>query len=283
LKAIYKFLEKDLSSLENELKNRLLLATKNKIDLYNVIQYFFEIPGKRLRPILVLLSSGIVRSMKFKTFSNEKSIDENIIKLSAALELIHSSSLIHDDIVDGSSHRRGQITMNYKFNNKIAVLAGDMLYSHAFLIINRLKISGISEILSQCVEKMCQCEINEIISPYANFEQYISYLDSKTASLMSTCCKLGAIISGADDETVLALSNFGSNFGILYQLMDDYCDDDEPKNFKVNIQSQANAYAESARNDLEKFNDSENKKQLLYLIRFVTEKFKHKNDLIAEK
>ena len=272
LENISHFLKKELSLLEIELKNRLLSVTDNKIDLHNVFNYFFDIRGKRLRPILVLLSSGLVRSVG----SKNNNANGNEIKLAAALELIHNSSLIHDDIVDESSHRRGQITMNNKFNNRIAVLAGDLIYSHAFLIMNDLNFPRISGILSECVEKMCQSEINEIISPFTNFEQYIEYLDAKTAKLMSTCCKCGAIIAGADEETILALGEFGTNFGISYQLTDDFLDDEQPKNIDVNLLLQAKIFAEKAKRNLDNLEDNQYKKYLLNLIRYILDKPKLK-------
>ena len=279
LENIFKFLKKELSLLEIELRNRLLSVTENKIDLHNVFNYFFDIRGKRLRPILVLLSSGLVRS---GDYDNNKT-NGNEIKLAVALELIHNSSLIHDDIVDESSHRRGQVTMNHKFNNRIAVLAGDLIYSHAFLIMNDLKIPRLSGILSECVGKMCQSEIREIISPFANYEQYVAYLDAKTAALMSTCCQCGAIISGADEETVSALSEFGTNFGIAYQLTDDYLDDEQPKDFDVNLLLQAKIYSEKAKKNLEFFEDNEYKKHFLNLIRYVMDKPKLKQEKYQEQ
>jgi len=272
LDNISQFLKMELSVLEAELKKRLLSVTANKVDLHNVFNYFFNTRGKRLRPILVLLSSGLVRSEKSNEKGKSSRVNDNEIKLAASLELIHSSSLIHDDIVDESSHRRGQTTMNHKFNNKIAVLAGDLLYSHAFLFMNKLHSPLISGILSGCVEKMCQSEINEIISPYTDFKKYIEYLDAKTASLMSACCKCGAIIAGADESTVASLGEFGRNFGISYQLTDDFLDDEQPKNFNANLLLQSKIYAERARKSIKNFKDSVYKEQLLNLIRYIVEK-----------
>ncbi|MBT4575256.1 MAG: polyprenyl synthetase family protein [Candidatus Cloacimonetes bacterium] len=267
LENIFTFLQKELSSLEIELKKRLLSVTDNKIDLHNVFNYFFDIRGKRLRPILVLLTTGLVRSETSNNTTND-----NEIKLAAALELIHNSSLIHDDIVDESSHRRGQVTMNHKFNNRIAVLAGDLIYSHAFLIMNELKIPLLSGILSECVEKMCQSEIKEIISPFANYNEYIAYLDAKTAELMSACCKSGAIIANADEDVISTLGEFGTNFGIAYQLTDDFMDDEQPENFDVNILLQAKIYCEKAKKNLENFKNNEYKKHLLYFIKYILDK-----------
>lgn len=283
LENIYEFSKKELSLLEIEMKNRLFSVTNNKIDLHNVFNYFFDIRGKRLRPILVLLSAGLVRSIDSKGLAEKNTQIENEIKLAAALELIHNSSLIHDDIVDESSHRREQITMNHKFNNKIAVLAGDLIYSHAFLIMNDLKFPRISGILSECVEKMCQSEINEIISPYADFEQYIVYLDAKTAELMSTCCKCGAIIAGANETIISALGEFGTNFGIAYQLTDDFLDDEQPKNFDVNLLLQAKIYCGKAKKNLEIFEDREYKKHLLNLLRYVAAKSNLKQEKYQEQ
>ena len=252
--------------LENELKNRLLSITDNKIDLHNVFKYFFDIRGKRLRPILVLLSAGLVRK------ESSDLIQGNVIKAATVMELIHNSSLIHDDIIDESSHRRGQATLNHKFNNKIAVLAGDLLYSHAFLIMNKLNFSQVSGILSGCVEKMCRSEIKEIISPYSDFTEYIGLCDAKTADLMSACCKCGALISNAKKDEVTALGNFGTNFGIAYQLTDDFLDDEQPKSFDINLLLQAKIYGEKAKKNLAEFADNEYKKHLLNLVQYVTEK-----------
>jgi len=279
LEQVFEFLSKELSLLENELKKRLLTVTENKIDLHNVFKYFFDIRGKRLRPILVLLSAGLIRSYEH----DDVKINADEIKLAAALELIHNSSLIHDDIVDESSHRRGQITMNHRFNNKVAVLAGDLIYSHAFLLMNDLKSSKLSSVLSGCVEKMCKSEINELISPFTNYEQYIAYLDAKTAELMSTCCKCGAIIAGADKNTVSILGEFGTNFGIAYQLTDDLLDDEQPEDFDVNLLLQSKIYCEKAKKNLDFFEDNEYKKHFLNLIRYILDKSKLKQDQIQEK
>jgi octaprenyl-diphosphate synthase len=195
-----------------------------------------------------------------------------VIKAATVMELIHNSSLIHDDIIDESSHRRGQATLNHKFNNKIAVLAGDLLYSHAFLIMNKLNFSQVSGILSGCVEKMCRSEIKEIISPYSDFTEYIGLCDAKTADLMSACCKCGALISNAKKDEVTALGNFGTNFGIAYQLTDDFLDDEQPKSFDINLLLQAKIYGEKAKKNLAEFADNEYKKHLLNLVQYVTEK-----------
>lgn len=282
LESIFVFLKKELALLENELRNKLLSVTNSKIDLHNVLNYFFDIRGKRLRPILVLLSAGMVKSRN-PICKNNKVVNKHEIQLAAALELIHNSSLIHDDIVDESPHRRGQVTMNHKFTNKIAVLAGDLLYSHAFMIMNKLQQSRISGILSECVEKMCQSEINEIISPYTNFEQYIDLLNDKTASLMSVCCRSGAIIAGADEASISALGNFGTNFGIAYQLMDDFLDDEQPKTFDVNLLLQAKIYCEKAKKNLETFADNEYKKHLLNLVRYISTKSEQKEQVYQER
>ncbi len=269
LEQVFVFLSKELSLLENELKKRLLSFTENRIDLHNIFTYFFEIRGKRLRPILVLLSAGLVREMTATSDRTATEASDTEIQLAAVVELIHNSSLIHDDIVDESSHRRGQKTMNHKFNNRIAVLAGDLLFSHGFLIMNKLEQPKISAIFTKTVETMCQSEINEIISPFANFEQYIAHLNAKTASLMSACCKSGAILAGADEKSISLLGEFGTNIGIAYQLMDDYLDDEQPKNFDINILLQTKIYCEKAKKNLENFKDCEYKKHLLNLVRYV--------------
>ncbi len=264
LENIYDSIAAELQKLDLELKTQLYSITKNKIDMHNVINYFFEIPGKKLRPILTILSAG--------TVAPEHPIKQEVIELAAALELIHNSSLIHDDIIDDSQKRRGQLTMNHKFNNKIAVLAGDLLYTHAFLIINKINNPQVSGILSECVERMCKSEIKEIISPVSNYEEYISYLDDKTANLMSVCCKCGAILSRAKESETGFLGEFGKNFGISYQLTDDYLDKEQPQNFEINLLLQAKIFGKKALHDISSLPDSGYKNNLHNLVKYVLEK-----------
>ena len=110
------------------------------------------------------------------------------------------------------------------------------------------------------------------------YKQYIAYVDAKTATLMSTCCKCSAIISGADEETVSALSKFGTNFGIAYQLMDDFLDDEQPQSFEVNLLLQTKIYCEKAKKNLDIFENNNYKKQFLNLIRYILDKPKLKQE-----
>ena len=264
LENIYDSIAGELQKLEMELKSQLFSVTRKKIDLHNVINYFFEIPGKRLRPILTILSA--------RSVNPETHLKKEVIELAAALELVHNSSLIHDDIVDESKNRRGRLTMNHHFNNKIAVLAGDLLYTHAFLIVNKIDNPQVSGIIAECVERMCKSEIKEIISPVSNYDEYISYLDNKTANLMSICCKCGAILSGADEEKANVLGDFGRNFGISYQLTDDYLDNEKPENFEINLLLQAKIFGKKALNDISNLPESKIKKDLRSLVKYVLEK-----------
>ncbi len=267
LENIYTFLEKELSLLEEELTSQLLSISNSKIDLHNIIKYFFEMPGKKLRPILVLLSAGIIPAEGRLVNQEDKTME-----LSVAIELIHSSSLIHDDIVDESQERRGQTTLNRKFNNKIAVLCGDLLYSHAFLIINKLQSNKILNSFTKCIEIMCKSELSEIISPFKNLQEYISYIEAKTAKLMSVSCECGAITAKADDASILAVSKFGLNFGIAYQLIDDFLDDECPQKFNIDLIAQAQKYAKKAIDSLFFFEESTYKKFLINLVKYVLEK-----------
>jgi Geranylgeranyl pyrophosphate synthase len=154
LKEIYQPISNELSQVEIELKNVVrnlgqgfsLANSKPKGLPYEIINHFFKVPGKRLRPALVLLSAKSVNC-------GLSTLDNGLIRLAAAVELIHNASLIHDDIIDNESFRRGQPSLNKQFGNQTAVLVGDMLYTHAFSLLFGKVDNRIINILLQCVEK----------------------------------------------------------------------------------------------------------------------------------
>ncbi len=236
LRNIYEPISTELSNVEIELKNQIndIVGQFTMASTKQVIEHFFRTPGKLLRPALVLLSA--------KSVTNHKSLNTNhLVQLATAVELIHNASLIHDDIIDEATVRRGQSSINNKFGNKIAVLAGDILYARAFsILINSPRStvnSQILEIISKCVEKMCDGEINELsigVEPLGSstrtkisaIEEYLKIIENKTASFMSACCECGAILGAAEEKILKALKDFGFYFGMTYQIVDDYIDRD---------------------------------------------------------
>lgn len=173
--------------------------------------------GKRLRPMLFLLCA---RSKK--NYSSEKSLP-----LATALELIHTASLVHDDILDNAKKRRGVETLNSKYGSQISVLVGDYLFARAFQIVAENNYGDeVSLTLSKLIKNLC---IGEILQDRKLFviptlSEYYSRINLKTAFFLSTCCKLGGIISGLEKSDVENLANYGTSLGLAFQIVDDLLD-----------------------------------------------------------
>ena len=173
--------------------------------------------GKRLRPKLFLLCA---RTRKI--YPNEK-----LLPLATALELIHTASLVHDDILDGAKKRRGVETLNSKYNSQIAVLVGDYLFAKAFQLVAENNYGDeVSLILSKLIKNLC---IGEITQDRALFQiptlgEYYNRINLKTAFFLSTCCRLGGLISELENSEVENLANYGTSLGLAFQIVDDLLD-----------------------------------------------------------
>lgn len=173
--------------------------------------------GKRLRPILFLLCA---RSKE--NYSPEKSLP-----LATALELIHTASLVHDDILDGAKKRRGVETLNSKYGAQISVLVGDYLFAKAFQLVAENNYGdNVSLILSKLVKNLCMGEILQNRSLFAipTLSEYYTKINLKTAFFLSTCCRLGGIISGMEKSDVENFANYGTSLGLAFQIVDDLLD-----------------------------------------------------------
>jgi octaprenyl-diphosphate synthase len=193
----------------------------------SALRHLFNAPGKGLRPALLLLSAraaGLTGS------------PPRLLELAATVELIHSASLVHDDIIDESHHRRSYISTHGKYGVKVAVLVGDTLFTHAFTLIRNLPdvdaetklglIDAFTELTRyMCFGEMAEQRIRDNGSEAAESEYY-QIVDYKTARLMGVSCKAGAVLAGAPRSAVDALEEFGRQFGFAYQLMDDLRDGD---------------------------------------------------------
>jgi geranylgeranyl pyrophosphate synthase len=191
-----------------------------------VFRMFFAQPGKKLRPSLVLLSAFALREDNLRNPEDAR-LRESLIAIATVTELVHSASLMHDDVLDGSDLRRGHPTLNVQFGTKVAILAGDILYSHAFELILSHADNDIILSMAQCVRKMCRGEILNLSRH--DFATYADIVSDKTATLMHLCCKAGAkrVQQAGDPEgVILALEAFGQHYGMTYQLADDLCDGD---------------------------------------------------------
>lgn len=188
----------------------------NAAAMQNVIGHIFSSKGKRLRPILLLLS-GSLGPVQSKT----------LIKAAAAVELIHTASLVHDDIIDESRVRRGKPSVNALWGNRAAVLAGDFLFARAFELIAACKNYELNRILTMTISTMCEGEIEQIRFAFdtsLSEQQYIENIYRKTAALMEACCSVGARLSGLKEAEVLKLKAYGKNLGMAFQITDDILD-----------------------------------------------------------
>ena len=214
------YLSKIRMPIEGEMDNfvRLFKECLSQGDgmLEQVLAHIRQRGGKRMRPMLIMLTA--------KNYNGVSSITENA---ALGLELLHTASLVHDDVVDQSSERRGQPSVNAMFNNKVSVLVGDYILSTALL---RVALSDNHEIVQELAELGRTLAAGEILqlSNISNQEisedAYYEVINKKTAILFEACCKLGAISSGASREEIEKASQFGHNVGMIFQIRDDIFD-----------------------------------------------------------
>jgi octaprenyl-diphosphate synthase len=213
LSEVYKDIQQDLQKVEENLK----LFTKSSNRLISEINaYIFKKTGKRIRPALLLLCS--------KMF-NYSGTDH--IQMGSLVEALHTASLIHDDIIDNSNLRRGEQTVHLKWGPNITVLLGDFLYIKTLKTALGAGHQGVIDILSQTSFEMVEGELYEYYMS-GNLDisegEYFSIIQKKTASLFSASCQIGALLGRAKDKEVRALAEFGNNFGMTFQIVDDLLD-----------------------------------------------------------
>lgn len=172
--------------------------------------------GKRMRPMLILLMA--------RNYGNVTEVTQNA---ALGLELLHTASLVHDDVVDESGERRGQASVNATYNNQVAVLVGDYLLSTALLRVARTRNVTIVEYLSELGRTLAGGEIlqlSNIQNREISEEVYYQVIRQKTAALFEACCAMGALSAGAPEAEIEAAKQFGRNLGIIFQIRDDIFD-----------------------------------------------------------
>lgn len=181
-----------------------------------VAEYIIQSGGKRLRPALVLLAAGALEYQ-----------GQQRHELAAVVEFIHTATLLHDDVVDESSLRRGRATANALFGNAASVLVGDFLYSRAFQMMVSLDSMRVMSILSDATNVIAEGEVLQLLNmhdPDVTEERYLQVIRSKTAKLFEAAAELGALISGANDDQIAAAGEYGRSLGTAFQLIDDVLD-----------------------------------------------------------
>ncbi len=172
--------------------------------------------GKRMRPMLILLAA--------KNFGTVSEVTQNA---AVGLELLHTASLVHDDVVDESKERRGQASVNASYDNKVAVLVGDYILSTALLRVSLTDNQKIIQLLAELGRTLAAGEIlqlSNIQNQEISESVYYQIINNKTAALFEACAKIGAISAGATDEEVAAAAKFGQNIGMIFQIRDDIFD-----------------------------------------------------------
>lgn len=233
---------------------------------------FFAKRGKHIRPSLLFLAYGasggdLVRSASAEYDQGSQLDKDKLYKLGLVLELLHSASLIHDDIIDGDDFRRGNRTVNSVFGNKVGVLAGDTLFSYAFALATDLFESDYNKLITGLALEMCTSELIQANSVDSK-EDYLRVIRGKTAQFMSVSCELGAMFGGASDEIRGAMRDYGMNLGMTYQIIDDFSDDD-PNAAKFIEKTEADIYYKKAVENLKALEGSTHKKAMKGLLDFV--------------
>jgi len=226
LKKIYSPVEKELNGVNAVLRASLSGSKNGPIAKIN--KFLLGVPGKRLRPALVVLSANLslTKSPKSKNPAYRTG-RQQLLKAAAALELIHTASLVHDDIIDHADLRHHQPTINHKWGQDVAIASGDYLYTEAFRLIAQCGNPDILSCISQATKLMCEGELQQVCQR-DNLDllkkQYLIMVKKKTAVLFAASCHTGAIMAGSDRITQEALKEYGLNFGIAFQMMDDCLD-----------------------------------------------------------
>jgi geranylgeranyl diphosphate synthase type I len=208
--------DEDLAFVEGEIINVVTRFSPHPLGL--ALKQLIEVGGKRIRPLLVVLSL--------------RALDEKIpisygAPIAVAVELIHTATLIHDDIIDRSSKRRGQETVFKKWGEEAAILAGDLLFSKSFGLIGVHEINKLTEVISETCIRLTEGEMLEFRhtrNTAMTEEVYLEIIERKTAALFEACTRCGALLGRGDETVIEALSRFGNYLGVSFQIVDDVLD-----------------------------------------------------------
>ncbi len=225
LDLIYAPVRDDLDALERLLREEL---SSDDPFIGELTTHVLTTQGKMIRPALVCLSALACRGDPGAGRSARAAPDRLArLGIAGAVELIHVASLVHDDVIDAADMRRGQASVNAIWGNQVAVLLGDYLFSKAFHLLARLHRTEIAAAMAWATVRMSQAEIKQIKygnTPHTDEGIYFDIIEGKTAQLMSAACRCGALTAGAPAEEAAALSVFGLEWGMAFQITDDALD-----------------------------------------------------------
>jgi octaprenyl-diphosphate synthase len=213
LDNVFALYEKELQTVEERIRD-LFKSPVFAIPLIG--KYIIDGGGKRLRPLILLLSSDLAGYRGDARFT-----------LAGIIESIHTASLLHDDVIDGADIRRGKAPAHAVWGNQVVILVGDFLYSNALRNAVMQKSQKIMEALSEATTRMTEGEILQLAKtgdPDITEEEYLSIVSAKTAVLISAACRIGALLGSLSEEKEDALARFGMKTGIAFQMADDILD-----------------------------------------------------------
>jgi octaprenyl-diphosphate synthase len=211
-KEIFDLLADDLTAIEREFGRDTVSSVRAITDIG---EYLRAGGGKRIRPALLLLSA--------KLFDYD---GRGAIQLGAVVEVIHTATLVHDDIIDEAEIRRGRPAANTRWGNSMCVLAGDWLYMQAFKIAVQERNFRVLDVLIDLTQQMVEGELLQIekLGKCISLDEYFELIHRKTACLFSVCMRLGAVLAGAGEEQEKRVAEYGRNLGMAFQIVDDVLD-----------------------------------------------------------
>ena len=213
LKDIRALVADDLAAVDAEIKTQLA----SDVALVNQVgDYIVDAGGKRLRPLLVVLAARAAGAT-----------NSAHIPAAALIEFIHTATLLHDDVVDGSARRRGRDTANEAFGNPASVLVGDFLYSRAFQMMSALESPAVIRVMADATNTIAAGEVLQLMNsgdPDTTEIRYLEVIYRKTARLFEAGAQVAAIVAGAGPDVEAALAGYGKHLGIAFQLIDDALD-----------------------------------------------------------
>ena len=213
LTAIQALAAPDMTAMDALIRRRL---ASDVVLVNQVAEYIVGAGGKRLRPMLLLLAAGAL---------GHRGADAH--QLAAVVEFIHTSTLLHDDVVDESDLRRGRKTANAVWGNAASVLVGDFLYSRSFQLMVELERMDVQKILADTTNLIAEGEVLQLLhvrNPDTDEAAYLRVIERKTAILFAAATRLGALLAGADAATQQALHDYGLRLGYAFQIADDVLD-----------------------------------------------------------
>ncbi len=264
-----------LSKIDEYLARELDLYSWS--EFYTPLRYASE-GGKRIRPLILVLSAETISASKRASTD----ITDDMLLSSCAIELLHTQSVIHDDIIDKENYRRGKPSFHIKYGYNSSILTADFVLGIILNICTKINNAKISAELSKAAIKMSEGEMMEIKltkDPFLKDDDYIKVVENKTASLFEAASTIGSLLGTGTEEEIFAMGSFGHLLGIAYQIHDDIMDwNNEDRLFNILVRNNKQSaefiermeklyisYSSKAKNELKKITDSVSKKHLEHL------------------